>query len=392
MKPKLPRVLLWTDKNLLDDFLKDPINGELYDYYLELIHCMGSEGGERRPVKIFNEFYYQLTKLEYENYIDVDVDQIMQDIKGNLGLLHTSRIVILMMYEFYFIRRNNPKEYEICLKALSNKISSFPIELSRVRFRRYVPRFDVDLTPKPINVKDLEGVILRWNEITNNFHSSSIDEVLNLWKTDKEKVKVLHLIEKNYLRIKRRLKKHTNNTIYSTPLVDDNFFSEMYKELGNKEESSCAVEEIDNSPTFTELSNEIQILKNKVAELESENEMLRSEKNFLKTKKNRERAFTLKMIVDYCKKHLNLDKASTVVAMLNKFLRDAKDYTEEECKLVDSVELEYLSRKYGDTIMGDKNEFNGNSTHNTITLPPGMTPQEAMKLLQNKPIDNGEEG
>jgi hypothetical protein len=43
-----------------------------------------------------------------------------------------------------------------------------------------------------------------------------------------------------------------------------------------------------------------------------------------------------------------------------------------------------MNKKYGDTVMGDKNEFNGNSGLNQITLPPGMTPQEAIRLLQNK--------
>ena len=78
--------------------------------------------------------------------------------------------------------------------------------------------------------------------------------------------------------------------------------------------------------------------------------------------------------------------------MLNKFLRDARDYTQEECDLVDSIEIELSNKKYGDTIMGDKNEFNDNSGLNQIALPPGMSVQEAMRLLQNKCKDNGEEG
>jgi hypothetical protein len=75
--------------------------------------------------------------------------------------------------------------------------------------------------------------------------------------------------------------------------------------------------------------------------------------------------------------------------MLNKLLR--RIGTDEDSDLVDSIEEEFKYRKYGDYIMGDENEFSGNSSHNTIKLPPGMTPQEAMKLLQNKSKDNGEE-
>ena len=255
-------------------------------------------------------------------------------------------------------------------------------------------RYIVDLSPKPQNIKELDGELLRWDEITNNFNSSSIKEVLNLWTTKEDKISVLHLIEDAYMRARRRVVKYKEDALYSPLMADYNFFFDLYSELGDKKEHQwIAAEELPPvSPSYAELEEENYNLKKKIAHLESDNERLRSESNFKKAKKNRERAFTLPMIVDYSKKHLNIDKASVIVAMLNKFLRDARDYTQEECDLVDSIEIEYLEKKYGDTVMGDKNEFKGNSAHNTFTLPPGMTPQEAMRLLQDKMIGNGKEG
>jgi hypothetical protein len=53
------------------------------------------------------------------------------------------------------------------------------------------------------------------------------------------------------------------------------------------------------------------------------------------------------LIVDYCKKNLTYEEASVVSKMLNKFLRDARDYTNEECALVDSIDGIFLNKTLG---------------------------------------------
>lgn len=52
---------------------------------------------------------------------------------------------------------------------------------------------------------------------------------------------------------------------------------------------------------------------------------------------------------------------------------------------------ERVDQSGGDTYYGDRNEFHEGSSINQFPLPPGMTPQEAMKLLQNKTKDDGKE-
>lgn len=399
MKPKLPRALLWTDKTSMEEFLSEPINERLYDIYVELRSMSTSVKNERRPLKLFNEIYYQLTRFEYENELDFDLEKYTQDIKANMGILHSSMFVFIMIIAFLRLRQNNTEATTHFKNVLLTKRFRFGHWDNMSRLNEMMldrkATYEVDLNPHPRNVKDLDGELLRWDEITNNFDSSSIKEVLNLWSTNEEKIEVLHLIENAYIRIRRRVARRFEERVnYAPPTLDNDFFQDIYSELGDKKDyQDLATEELlPPSPTYAELEEENYNLKKKIAHLESDNERLRSERNPLRTRKNRERAFTLKLIVDYCKKHLELDKASTIVAMLNKFLRDARDYTQEECDLVDSIEIEYVNRKYGDTIMGDKNEFNDNSGLNQIALPPGMSVQEAMRLLQNKCKDNGEEG
>ena len=396
MKPKLPRALLWTDKTSMEDFLKEPVNEKLYEYYLYIKSSTLNEDGLKRPLKLFNEIYYQLTRFEYENDLNFDIERYIQDIKANIGSLHSSNFVLRIMYAFLAIRENNPRISMFLLKILSDRINNLYYRTSII----FLPnkflkeRYVVDLAPKPCNTKDLDGELLRWDEITNNFNSSSIKEVLNLWTSNEEKTSVLHMIEDAYMRTRRRVVRFKDDKLYSPLMADYNFFSDLYSELGIKDNhTNFAAEEVPlPSPSSFELEEENYNLKKKIAHLESDNERMRSESNSLKAKKKRERAFTLSMIVDYSKKHLNLERSSIISGMLNKFLRDARDYTQEECDLVDSIEIELSNKKYGDTIMGDKNEFNDNSGLNQIALPPGISVQEAMNLLQNYCKEDGKKG
>ena len=120
MKPKLPRALLWTDKTSMDDFLRESINMELYNFYM-LQRKQTPYYLRNNPIKIFNEIYYQLTKIEYESDFDISFKELKQDIKANLGLWQTGVLVFNMMHVFlYLIDRksttlrlfeNNLKEY-----------------------------------------------------------------------------------------------------------------------------------------------------------------------------------------------------------------------------------------------------------------------------------------
>ena len=396
MKPKLPRALLWTELETMEDFFKEPVNVKLYEYYLELRSMTVFTSETRRPLKLFNEIYYQLTRFEYENNINFNIGKYIQDIKANIGSLYGSMLVLRMIYAFLSIRNNNPQLTRFLMITISEKINQY----NNHRSIKLLPNneflkqsYTVDLKPRPRKVIDLDGEILSWYQITNVFDRESIEEVINLWPSNKEKYEVLKLIERSYSRNYHLIAKRLNHYYAISTTATPDFFSDLYAKIGYpKEKVRNETEDLIASPSYLDLAKDNMILKKKISSLESENERLMSERNPNRAKKNRERAFTLSMIADYCKKRLNSEKASVIVAMLNNFLRDARDYTKEECDLVDSIEIECLSKKYGDTVMGDKNEFFENSAHNTIELPSGMTAQEAMKLLQSKAKEDGEKG
>lgn len=351
MKPKLPRALLWTDKTSMDDFLRESINMELYNYYM--MQANGTLYSHRySPLRLFNEIYYQLTKIEYESNYDVNFKELTQDIKANLGLLQNGVLVLKMMHIFLYLIDKKTRTLAFFEKNLRAYIASFKNSESAFIFEQGQKHsFTTHLHPHPCAVKDLNGMLLPWDDITNDFNRESIEEILKLWPLKEDKNEVLHMIEDAYMKRRRLVVRNKDLTAYTPLMADYDFFSDLYNRIGYKEEPSFRVAEAQPSDkrSYAEQEEVIYNLKKKIAHLESEIERLSSERNNLKQKKNRDRAFTLKMMVDYCKKHLNLDKAAVIVAMLNKFLRDARDYTQEECDLVDSVEIEYLNKKYGNT-------------------------------------------
>ena len=66
------------------------------------------------------------------------------------------------------------------------------------------------------------------------------------------------------------------------------------------------------------------------------------------SKKHLERQFSLGMILHYCIKHTNHRTAPTIISMLNFFLRNMGDSTQEERDTIDQVEYKLLNNEVGD--------------------------------------------
>lgn len=244
MKPKLPRALLWTDKTSMEEFLREPINERLYDFYLELKNTRWHFGPDNSALLLFNEIYYQLTRIEYENNLDFDMDEYTQEIDAKTGKEHGIIFVYKMFFAFLLLRQNNSNvarlfqnyvffRYNRTWDERTNSALSSIMEEDK--------KYQVEFRPTPCRVNDLKVGELQWEEITNKFNTSSIKEVLNLWPYKEEKIKVLHLIESAYKRISRSSVKIENIMNYIR--VSGNFFSKLYSELGNNDGTAANIEE-----------------------------------------------------------------------------------------------------------------------------------------------------
>ena len=102
--------MLWTDKSSMEEFLCEPINKSLYGLYLELRDERWHIGPDESAVLLFNEIYYQLTKLEYEYNFDYNFnfDDYTQEIEANrAGKEHGVIFVFKMFFAFLLLRQNN---------------------------------------------------------------------------------------------------------------------------------------------------------------------------------------------------------------------------------------------------------------------------------------------
>ena len=131
----------------------------------------------------------------------------------------------------------------------------------------------------------------------------------------------------------------------------------------------------EHSLPVDDLSKEaVRELMEKVAQMEKRIEELEAENAYLKERqeeaKGRIRKFSLVEIVNYCKKRVKWEDVKDIVAMLNRLLRS--NASEEDSELVDSIEEEFMNRKYGNTIEGDY-VVSKNVTNEVNGVAPGAT-------------------
>ena len=387
MRPKLPRELLWTDKASMDEFFElDPVNEYFYEYYISL----REEPFEVTldPVKVFNEVYYQATRAAYEKPLMFDIAPYFQDIKANLGWNYSAELVMSMVYWMFeasdvsSLKKGN--YFKGYIKTQCYKSVYWQIFQKCYRFlKRKLLCLKYRFAPKPVSTYYLRNKYIYWSDITRNYDLVTTRCTIELWDNEEDRSEVAAMI-KGSLGKGAVIERYGADDATVINLLDGyikNNSSFVYAEPSPYEDNRNLKERI------KQLEMENHAKQSRIEELEADNNRL----NALLEKKKRNgkaRKFTLVQMVDYCKGCVEWDDVKSIVAMLNKLLR--RIGTAEDSDLVDSIEEEFKCRKYGDTIMGDKNEFSGNSAHNTIKLPPGMTPQEAMKLLQNKSKDNGE--
>ena len=410
MKPKLPRALLWKDKNTIDEILKEPFGGQLYHMLMAMSRNMSMPFALEMHLTILNEVFYQCTRVTYEKDPDAMVRNYSTDIKANVGGLQmtTRMVLMLMMYLLMaqsdrsdevqtFIGRlrlyyKTPKQYDLDLHAEECFLSSFPYAKGDEGFF---------LIPEPCPADDLEGMVIDWQEVTRGYSKQMIRNVLLLWRNTREEKKVLGMIEQSFHKRALTLFKDDPEDV-----ADDEFFSVYRSELGadNEDEGpvceSCGapiVNRLEESESLTELELKLNLFEKRNAELETENVRLKSELNNHRQRSKRDRAFTLKMIVDYCKNQVELRQVEGIIKMLNVFLRNgAKD---DEYELVDSIEEEFKKRKYGDTVSGGKNSMGDYSNMVNFVLPPNTDydklfaalPKEIKEMWRKQLIqkDNG---
>ena len=355
MLPILPREMLWTDKKTMDEFFElDHINEEFFEVFVMLHEEPFAVTANE--VKVFNEVYYQLTRMVYEHPLPSDLDKYIADIKSNLGWNYSAELVISMAYFLlalidkqvrplnkFFTKAINERFFG-CLywKPFKHRFESLKKENRKLAY---------NFQPCPRDVWYFQDKYVDWKTITRGFDLGCLDDVINLWSDVEDKQEVAWLIndtssftslsETEYNRMLRFLH------IY---MISDGSSSD------NKWIDSFTHEDLQSLKVrINEMNSEKAVLQERIKGLETENEKLKA---LLEKKKRngKARRFTLVEIVDYCKSRVEWNDAKDIVAMLNRLL--LKTGTREDSVLVDGIEEEFRKRRYGPVTMNNP-QFSG---------------------------------
>lgn len=370
MRPKLPRDFLWWGLYPMEEFFRlDPVNEAFFKTFVKLRD--EPFGVELDAMRVFNEVYYTITRVHHALPEGREYSEMISDIKANLGWKYSAELVLTMV--FWLTELSLESDYVTFRYKVAPILRDCdywkPFSRCSKRLKKSGKRLKYDFMPRPISPYYLREKYISWEQITLFYDLEATQIILNLWGDIEERKEVAAMIKDSVAQ---------NRSVITEKA--------HYVELINILDSHIGEKEI---MTDQETTPREEALQGRIRELEAEVGRLNT---LMEEKKQsgKDRKFTLVQMVDYCKGCVEWNDVKSIVAMLNKLLR--RIGTDEDSDLVDSIEAEFLHRKYGDTVMGDKNEFTGNSAHNTITLPRGITPQEALRLLQNKKKEDGEEG
>lgn len=358
MKAILPREFLWTDKETMDEFFElDRVNEDFFEVFVTLREEPFAVTSNE--VKVFNEVYYQLTRMVYERPLPSDLDKYVADVKANLGWNYSAELVMSMVYFLLALIDKHVRPLnKFFTKAINERFFGClywkPFKHRFECLKKAHRKINYHFKPSPVDVWYIQDKYVDWKTITHGYDLGCLDDVINLWHDMEDKKEVAWIINETshiltlpsteYNRILRFL------NIYM--LSDSSSFDDKCGEPPTDDCQSLKVR-------INEMNSEKAVLQSRIKELEAENEKLKALQENKKSN-GKARRFTLVEIVDYCKGRVEWDDVKDIVAMLNRLLR--KTGTEEDSDLVDSIEKEFKKRKYGDSVIGNKTSYGDNSS------------------------------
>lgn len=247
MVPIVPRIFLWTDKEDLTDFFHlDEINEDFYDVLCELKDT--AHLGDIDEVKLFNEVYYQVTRIVYERPMPNDLPRYIADIMENLRDEISMDLVMTMVYNIL-----------ILIQITDRTINNFFISLIRDNFYKSIywkpfkhcfeklKKEDKHLTysfkPCPYPINEIRyNYNIPWDMITHDYELSYIEHVMNIWEDTREKYTLASMIENSMLaRVRARdfvVKKEQIHRFFQQYLNDSEMKEKKYIEEAKKKESA----------------------------------------------------------------------------------------------------------------------------------------------------------
>lgn len=201
MIPNLPRPFLWTEKTSMDEFLKgDPINQFFHEAYQKVTEMYSSSNSSfpNEELDIFNEVYYQLTRIYYENPVWSDYPSYTDDIKSHLGTQDGVEVVMAMIYCYVTMRRisfqPNTRKFLVRIEMRKNSDEIWSFFNHNGSLDDIQQTVSSPLKPCPVPSVEMRKIYWDWMIITQKYDLNAIKEILNLWDKDDDQMNVARLI------------------------------------------------------------------------------------------------------------------------------------------------------------------------------------------------------
>ena len=381
------REMLWTDIKTMDQFYElDPVNKDFCEVLVTLHDKPFDVKSDE--IRVFNELYYQMTRMMYERPTPRDLEKYSLDIMRNMGWNYSVELIMSMLYfmnslmEKRELRLNGffaitiAERYEKCLYW-----KPFKECYDKIRRKK---RLTYEFPPRPVPVSELADKYVHWQEITNKYDTDAILEILSLWDEEKDRYTLLEMIKASIN--------------FNTPKLQKAYYDQVSSILKNhlfgggikpKESSDLEkrLHELDSKLLVLEKEN--AVFQQLTQKLQADNDRLKAlldEKNI----HGEARKFTLVEIVNYCKGCVEWEDAKQIVAMLNRLLL-LNGGSQEDSKLVISIEDEFKNRKYGNTYIKEQTVIPSVSnykpqitTQNIEALKPSLEQQQEPKQIKDE--------
>lgn len=387
MIKNLPRQILWSEIKTIDRFYKiEPLNKQFHGVLKGI--DTSQFGVKKDDTKVFDEVYYQITRIAYERALPADISRYIEDIRGNIGLSYGVELVMTMMYFLMSLADKSSRQFNsFLLITIKEKYSNCPywkpFSVLYEKLSKGKRRLKYDFKPHPVPVSELADKYVHWQEITQNYDTSVVLELISLWKnkSDKETLAEMILTSINFQSPRQQKLYYEQVKAFLKAQV----FSRAVK-VTKSSDLENRFKELDSKVLI--LEREKAALQNKVVEQEAEKEKIKA---LLEEKKQdgTARKFTLVEMVNYCKSSLTSDEAKEIIIMLNKLLRGIG--SKEDYDLLDNTEKELKNKKYGNiyikeqTVIPNVGNYRPEIQTQNVEVPmPQIGVQDEQELLEDE--------
>lgn len=193
MKPILPREMLWTEKKTMDEFFE--LAPENRTFYIAIITSDFPSSFTNDPVRIFNEVYYLMTRIIYEQPQPSELDRYYIEAKNQFKWRCGADVVMTLVYCLLNLTRKHvDSHYKDFVQAINESfcgcVSWIDITSHLYLIKQDGRRFNYSFFPRPMGLGWFEGTFISWSDITRNFDIECIEQVISLWEYPEEKMEI----------------------------------------------------------------------------------------------------------------------------------------------------------------------------------------------------------